>query len=94
MSNNPQPPQSPEDPAYQQLEYAQKKIFLESFLRQEIYDFEYENGIPDEEDLDQLDDDLSESVIQAVRDYATDISDNYSSIIIKYIDLMLEARNL
>tara|TARA_Y100000592_G_scaffold76845_1_gene120380 strand:+ start:270 stop:548 length:279 start_codon:yes stop_codon:yes gene_type:complete len=91
MSNQ-QIPQNPEDPAYLQLPYEQKKVYLQQFLRQEIYDFEYHNGIPDQEDLDVLDEDLSDSVIEAVQDYATDISESYSALIIKYIELMVEAR--
>ena len=92
MSNNTQLPISPNDPNYLQLPYDKKKLFLETFLRREIYDFEYENGIPEDDDLEDLDDDLQETVVQAVRDYATDISEEYAKLIIKYIDLMVSAR--
>ena len=92
MSNQQQIPQSPNDPIYLELPPDQKIVYLQRFLKQEIYDFEYENGIPDQEDLEGLDEELVDSVIDSVQDYATDISENYSTLIIKYFQLMLEAQ--
>lgn len=85
-------PQTPEDPSYLQLPYEQKVFYLKRFLKKEIYDFEYENAIPDQDVLDTLSEDLANSAIEAVQDYATDISESYSELIIKYINLMIEAR--
>lgn len=80
------------DPNYQNLPYEQKVAYLQNLLRQEIFDFEEDQAMPDEDVLSSLDDEIQEDLIENITDYASDISYKYSELIIKYIELMLEAK--